>query len=146
MNELSTILHVEDNSDDAELIEYAFEKVGISNPLVTVTDGDAAVDYLSGAGVFADRARYPLPALILLDLKLPRRSGVEVLRFLRNQATTKHTPVVVLTSSNQHDDIHRSYAAGANSYLVKPVGRAALIEMVQTLNAYWIELNHVDYP
>ncbi len=144
MNDESSILLVEDNPDDAELVRYAFEKVAIGNPLVSLSDGDAAVDFLIGAGVYADRKRHPLPALILLDLKLPRRSGFEVLRFIRDQQATRHTPVVVLTSSNQQDDIRRAYEDGANSYLIKPVGRDALIEMVRSLNAYWIKLNQVD--
>lgn len=146
MNELSTILLVEDNPDDAELIDYAFRKAGIANPLVTVTDGDAAVDYVGGTEAYADRTRHPRPELILLDLKLPRRSGFEVLSFIRGQQATRHTPVVVLTSSNQQDDIRRSYEHGANSYLVKPIGRDALIEMVRSLKAYWIKLNHEAAP
>ncbi len=85
MNELSTILLVEDNPDDAELLEYAFRKAGIANPLLAVTDGDAAVQYVGGTGAYADRRRHPLPELILLDLKLPRRSGFEVLGFIRGQ-------------------------------------------------------------
>lgn len=144
MNDESSILLVEDNPDDAELVRYAFEKVGIGNPLVSLSDSDAAVDFLIGAGIYADRKRHPLPALILLDLKLPRRSGFEVLRLIRDQQATRHTPVVVLTSSNQQDDIRRAYEDGANSYLIKPVGRDALIEMVRSLNAYWIKLNQVD--
>ncbi len=142
MNELSTILLVEDNPDDAELLEYAFRKAGIANPLLAVTDGDAAVEYVGGTGAYADRRRHPLPELILLDLKLPRRSGFEVLGFIRGQDATRHTPVVVLTSSCQHGDIQRAYEAGANSYLVKPVGPDTLIEMVRSLKAYWIKLNH----
>ncbi|MCY7280777.1 MAG: response regulator [Sphingomonas bacterium] len=142
MNELSIILLVEDNPDDAELIQYAFEKAGIQNPLVIVTDGDAAVEYIGRTGAYADRTGDPLPELILLDLKLPRRSGFEVLSFVRDYKPTKHTPVVVLTSSGQDEDIHRSYEFGANSYLVKPIGGDALIEMARTLKAYWIKLNH----
>ena len=142
MNELSIILLVEDNPDDAELVQYAFEKAGIQNPLVIVTDGDAAVEYIGRTGAYADRMGQPLPELILLDLKLPRRSGFEVLNFIREHKPTKHTPVVVLTSSDQDEDIHQSYEHGANSYLVKPIGRDALIEMVRTLKAYWIKLNH----
>lgn len=144
MSDESTILLVEDNPDDSELIRYAFEKLGINNPLVALTDGDAAVSYLCGTGAYSDRRRNPLPVLILLDLKLPRRSGFEVLQFARAQAATRHTPVVVLTSSNQHDDIKRAYELGANSYLVKPVSRDALIEMVRSLDAYWIKLNQID--
>ena len=142
MNELSIILLVEDNPDDAELIQYAFEKAGIQNPLVIVTDGDAAVEYIGRTGVHADRIGQPLPELILLDLKLPRRSGFEVLSFIREHNPTKHTPVVVLTSSGQDEDIRRSYELGANSFLVKPIGHDALIQMAHTLKAYWIKLNH----
>ncbi len=142
MNELSIILLVEDNPDDAELIQYAFEKAGTQNPLVIVTNGDAAVDYISRTGAYADRKGHPLPELILLDLKLPRRSGFEVLSFIREHKPTRHTPVVVLTSSDQVEDIRRSYELGANSFLVKPIGRDALIDMVRTLIAYWIRINH----
>ncbi len=146
MNELSTILLVEDTPDDAELLEYAFRKAGIANPLLTVADGDAAVDYIGGTGTYADRRRHPLPELILLDLKLPRRSGFEVLGFIRGQEAARHTPVVVFTSSSQHADIQRAYEAGANSYLVKPIGRDTLIEMVRSLKAYWIKLNQGVAP
>lgn len=144
MNGWSTILLVEDNPDDAELIAYAFDKLAVPNPLVTVGDGDAAVDYLGGTGAYGDRLRHPLPALILLDLKLPRRSGLEVLRFLRGQDATRHTPVVVLTSSSQREDIRHAYDGGANSYLVKPVGRDSLMEMVRALEIYWMTLNQPD--
>ncbi|OBX18219.1 hypothetical protein A9995_11990 [Erythrobacter sp. QSSC1-22B] len=142
MNELSIILLVEDNPDDAELIQYAFEKADIRNPLVIVTDGDAAVDYIGRTGAYADRSGLPLPELILLDLKLPRRSGLEVLSFIRQHEPTRHTPVVVLTSSDQEADIRRSYERGANSFLVKPIGRDGLIDMARALKAYWIKLNH----
>jgi len=142
VNELSSILLVEDNPDDAELVRYAFEKAGIQNPLSIVTDGDAAVEYIGRTGAHAHRIGNALPELILLDLKIPRRSGFEVLSFIREHNPTKHTPVVVLTSSDQDDDVRRSYELGANSFLVKPIGRDALIEMARTLKAYWIKLNH----
>jgi len=146
LNELSPILLVEDNPDDAELLEYAFRKAGIANPLLAVTDGDAAVEYVGGTGAYADRRRHPIPELILLDLKLPRRSGFEVLAFIRGQDATRHTPVVVLTSSSQPADIQRAYEAGANSYLVKPADLDTLIEMMRSLKAYWIKLNHGVAP
>lgn len=142
MHELSTVLLVEDNEDDAELIAYAFDKAGIVNPLLTLGDGDAAVAYFEGTGRYADRVRHPLPGLVLLDLKLPRRSGFEVLEAIRSAPGSRHTPVVVLTSSNQDADIRRAYDLRANSYLVKPVNRKSLLEMVQALDAYWIKLNH----
>ncbi len=143
MNEASTILLVEDNTDDVELIQYAFAKAAIANPLMVVIDGDDAVNYVAGIHSYADRSRYPLPALILLDLKLPRRSGFEVLEFIRKQENTQHTPVVVLTSSDQREDIARAYAGGANSYLVKPVSRKGLLAMVTSIEAYWLKINQV---
>ena len=141
MHELSTVLLVEDTDDDAELIAYAFAKTGIGNPLVRLADGDAAVAYVEGAEPFADRTRHPVPALILLDLKLPRRSGFEVLHAVRASPETRHTPVVVLTSSGQQADIERAYQLCANSYLIKPVNREQLLAMVASLNAYWIKFN-----
>lgn len=141
MNEASTILLVEDDPDDVELMQYAFAKAAITNPLVVVTDGDDAVSYVSGSHDYANRNRYPQPALVLLDLKLPRRSGLEVLEFIRKQEVTQHTPVVVLTSSSQREDITRAYRGGANSYLVKPVNREGLLDMVKAIQAYWVELN-----
>ncbi len=141
MNELSIVLLVEDNPDDVMLVQYAFDKAGILNPLEVVADGDAAVDYIGRTGAYAGREGQPGPDLILLDLKLPRRSGFEVLSFVRQHELTRHTPVVVLTSSDQEADIRRSYERGANSFLVKPIGRDGLIDMASALKAYWIKLN-----
>ena len=135
------VLLVEDNPDDAELIAYAFRKAAIPNPLVVVDDGDKAIDYLHGIGGYTDRNVFPLPVVILLDLKLPRRSGFEILQDIRANQETRRIPVVVLTSSNQPDDIGRAYDLGANSYLVKPIGRDALLSMVGTLDAFWLKLN-----
>ena len=126
MHNLSTIVCVEDNQDDQDLFRYAYRKVGIENPLLMLSDGEQAVHYVNGTGAYADRLSNPLPALWLLDLKLPRRSGFEILGTVRGTAETKLTPVVVFTSSNQQDDIERAYALGANSYLVKPVDQDGL--------------------
>jgi DNA-binding response OmpR family regulator len=106
-----------------------------------VEDGEMAVAYLSGQGQYADRNRYPLPALMLLDLKLPRKSGLEVLTWLREQPGLKRLPVVVLTSSKESVDAGHAYDLGANSYLVKPVGFDTLLEMVKALGMYWFILN-----
>lgn len=141
MDDLSTVLLVEDDPDDAELISHAFGKAGIVNPVITVDDGDEAIHYVQGRLAYADRRRFPVPSLILLDLKLPRRSGFEVLEAIRATEATRRVPVVVLTSSSQEDDIRRAYDVGANSYLVKPVGRDALVAMVQALDAFWMKLN-----
>ena len=135
------ILLVEDDPNDIILIKRAFEKARITNPLQVVEDGEEAISYLAGKGPYGDREKYSLPMLILLDLKLPRKSGHEVLGWLRKQPMLKRLTVVVLTSSQQSSDINRAYDLGANSYLVKPVTFDALVEMVKTLNLYWLLLN-----
>ncbi len=133
-----TILLVEDDHNDVLLIKRAFQKVNIANPIVVLTDGEQAISYLAGREPYVGRA---LPMLVLLDLKLPRKSGHEVLEWLRQQQTLKRLPVVVLTASSESSDINRAYDLGANSYLVKPVTFDALVEMVRTLNLYWLILN-----
>lgn len=138
----ATILLVEDNADDVLLIQRAFRKAQITSDLQIVRDGDAAVAYLAGTAGYADRARYPAPLVTLLDLKLPLRSGVEVLRWIRRDSPTPLLPVVVLTSSAERRDVQAAYAEGANSYLVKPVSFDALHEMMSFVHRYWAELNH----
>jgi CheY-like chemotaxis protein len=136
-----TILIVEDNPTDVMLIRRAFTRANVGNPVRIVTDGDAAVQYLAGEGAYTDRAEHPLPAVMLLDLKLPRRSGLEVLQWVRAHTPLRRLPVVVLTSSNQSHDINRAYDFGANSYLVKPVEFDDLKEMLGKIDVYWIGLN-----
>lgn len=132
-----TILVVEDNPDDVLLIERAFDKAKLANPLSFVDNGEKAIHYLSGAGQYADRSKFPVPTMVLLDLKLPRKSGFEVLQWIRADSALKVMPVVVLTSSTQGVDVQRAYELGANTYLTKPVGIDGLIEMVRTLGLYW---------
>ena len=137
----SPILLVEDSPDDALLIQRAFRKANLANPVQLVRDGEEAVAYLSGATPYEDRGRFPLPVFMLLDLKLPRRSGLEVLAWLRQEPAVRRLPVVVLTSSRESVDVNRAYDLGVNSYLTKPVGFEALIEMVKNVNLYWLVLN-----
>jgi CheY-like chemotaxis protein len=136
-----TILIVEDNSTDVMLIRRGFEKAKLANPIQVMDDGDAAVDYLAGEGVYADRRQFPIPILILLDLKLPKRSGLEVLEWVRAQEALKRIPVVMLTSSQQDRDVNAAYDKGVNSYLVKPVEFDGLLQMLKTVNLYWLLLN-----
>jgi CheY-like chemotaxis protein len=135
------ILLVEDSPDDALLIQRAFRKANLANPVQLVRDGEEAVAYLSGAAPYADRTRFPLPVFMLLDLKLPRRSGLEVLAWVRQESVVRRLPVVVLTSSRESVDVNRAYDLGVNSYLTKPVGFEALLEMVKNVNLYWLGLN-----
>lgn len=135
------ILLVEDNPDDAMLIERAIRKANLAAPLYKVEDGQAAVDYLSGTGVYADRTQHPLPTLILLDIKLPKRSGLEVLQWIRSVPQLARLVVVMLTSSREHKDIDQAYAHSANSYLVKPIGPTQMLDLVKTLGLYWLSYN-----
>jgi CheY-like chemotaxis protein len=130
---MTTILHVEDDPNDTLLLEHACKKAGVIFDLQAVSDGDQAIAYLRGVNDFSDRNKYPLPKLILLDLKMPRLSGFDVLTWLRSDEAFRGVPVVVLTSSNHDADVKRAYALGAKSYLVKPVGFEALVELVKTL-------------
>ncbi|MEG5034085.1 response regulator [Microcoleus sp. AT3-D2] len=147
MTQTQTILLVEDNPVDILLMQRAFRNETFANTsLQIVRDGDAAVFYLNGDGEYSDRDRYPLPAIILLDLKLPRRSGHEVLVWLRQQPELKRLPVVMLTSSRQTLDVKRAYDLGVNSYLVKPVGFASLVEMMQSFREYWFNYTELPEP
>ena len=135
------VLLADDDPNDVFLLQRAFQKTNIANPLRVVRDGEEAMAYLSGQDQYADRQLHPLPVLLLLDLKMPRKSGFEVLRWLRQQSGLKRLPVVVLTSSNQNPDINKAFDLGANSYIVKPGGFDSLVEMVKNLNLYWLILN-----
>jgi CheY-like chemotaxis protein len=130
---MTTILHVEDDPNDTLLLEHACKKAGLVFDLQAVSDGDQAIAYLRGINDFSDRSKHPLPELILLDLKMPRLSGFDVLTWLRSDEGCRGLPVVVLTSSNHDADVKRAYDLGAKSYLVKPVGFEALVELVKTL-------------
>jgi CheY-like chemotaxis protein len=137
----TTILLVEDDENDVLLIQRAFRKVKLSNPMQVVNDGEEAIAYLRGDFAYSDRERNPLPVMILLDLKLPRIGGHDVLKWLRSQEALKRIPVVVLTSSKESADVNRAYDLGANSYLVKPVQFEALINMVKNIDLYWLVMN-----
>ncbi len=136
-----TILLVEDNPDDVALTVRAFQKNNFANPIVVAGDGVEALDYLFGTGSHAGRDVTDMPALILLDLKLPRIDGLEVLRRLRAEEGTKLLPVVILTSSKEEQDLVKGYALGANSYVRKPVDFEQFLEATRQLGLYWLVLN-----
>jgi CheY-like chemotaxis protein len=137
----NVILVVEDNPDDVLLLQRAFRKAPLANPTRVVTDGEQAIAYLEGQGEFADREAYPLPVLALLDFKLPRRSGLEVLAWIRLERKLHGLPVVILSSSQEQEHIAAAYRAGANSYLLKPVDFDQLIALVKALDQYWMGFN-----
>jgi len=135
------ILLVEDNPDDELLAIRALKKNNISNEVVVARDGVEALDYLFGTGAHAGRDMSVMPQIILLDLKLPKIDGLEVLRRLRSDERTKLLPVVVLTSSREEQDLTESYSLGANSYIRKPVNFAQFTEAIRQLGLYWLVLN-----
>ena len=136
-----TILLVEDSSDDVVLVQRALRKANIHNPVQIVGDGEEAIQYLQGHPPYDDRVRHPFPALMLLDLKLPRSSGFEVLTWVRNHPRIRYLPVIALTASRNEDDLIRAYDLCINSYLVKPLAPPALSSMLRTLSDYWLRLN-----
>jgi DNA-binding response OmpR family regulator len=136
-----TILLVEDDENDFFLVQTAFAKIGISNPLQRVADGDDAINYLAGTGPFADRSIYPLPILILLDIKLPRKSGFEVLSWLRSHDSLFGMIVLIRSSSDHIQDVKKSYRLGANAYWVKPHTFELLLQGLRGLQAFWLQSN-----
>lgn len=137
---LPCLLLVEDDEDDVFFLKRALAEAGIKNPLYVVADGQEAIDYLSGAGVYSDRERFPLPALVFLDLKLPLRSGQEVLEWMRHNGF-QSTTVVVISTSDLATDIRNAYRAGANSYVVKSFARETMRQLAHSIKSYWLELH-----
>ena len=135
------ILLVEDNRMDIELTLDAFREARLMNSVHVVSDGPTALDYVFGRGQYVDREKYPIPDLILLDLKLPGMNGFEVLKEIKSTPILKRLPVVILTSSIEEGDRALSYDSGANSYLVKPVSFDGFMDVVRQIEGYWLSLN-----
>ena len=136
------ILHVENEPDDVFIVQRAMRKVGITNPVSHVENGELAVDYLSGCMPITDKTENRLPGLILLDLSMPRMGGIEFLRWIRSQPIIKRMIVIVLTSSQNQEDITAAYDNGANAYLVKPVGGPEFQTVLSSVKSFWLESNH----
>jgi two-component system, response regulator len=144
MNKL--VLLVEDNPTDEKLTLRAFKKSGVPHEMVVVRDGAEALDYLFAKEKYATRDPTVLPAVVMLDLKLPRIDGLEVLQKIRADERTKRVPVVILTASKEHEDVVRGYAFGANAYVRKPVDFAEFAEAAKTLGVFWLTLNEPAPP
>jgi CheY-like chemotaxis protein len=142
MKKTEQILLAKDNENDALLFRRAIEVAGVPANLHVVRDGQEAVDYLAGVNAYTDRVKHPLPKLMLLDLKMPRMDGFEVLTILRNKLGFTRLPVIVLTGSDNPSDIKRAYELGATSYFQKPTSLEGLDEMIHVLHAYWLKFNH----
>ncbi|HVT31257.1 MAG TPA: response regulator [Rhodanobacteraceae bacterium] len=140
MREIRTILLVEDSAADAEMTIDALREAKLANPIVHVEDGVEALDYLFARGEFADRQN-GIPAVVLLDIKMPRLDGIEVLRAIRESDKFSRTPVVILSSSREESDLARSWDLGVNAYVVKPVNARQFFDAVQTLGQFWAVMN-----
>ncbi len=140
---VKTILLVEDNPDDEVLTIRALKKNNIANNIVVARDGVEALDCLLGTGAHKERPIDPLPALIILDLKLPKIDGLEVLKKLRGEPTTRHIPVVILTSSKEEQDVLASYDLGANSFIRKPVDFLEFVNVASHIGVYWLAFNEI---
>ncbi len=135
-----SILHVDDDQNDLLLLEHACRAASLNYLIRSATDGEMAIAYLSGKGTYGNRAVHPLPALVLLDLKMPRKTGFEVLSWIRNEPSLRRILVYIFTSSRHQDDIDRAYELGANAYIVKPVGFERLVEELKAVDL-WLRLN-----
>jgi len=137
------ILYVEDDKDDVFFMQRAFREAGLAGELIALPSGQQAIDYLAGDGKFAGREKHPLPCLVLLDLNMPGKSGLDVLKWIRAQPAISALPVVVLTSSKHESDIQRAYQHGANAYLLKPALPEKLADVLKTINDFWLGLNQL---
>lgn len=142
----SLLLLVDDNEDDIFFTKQAIKKAKILNGVQTAADGQEAIEYLSGAGKFRNRMAFPMPALLLLDLKMPRKGGFEVLEWIRKQPSLRNLVVVILSTSCERADIEKAYQFGANSYLQKPSSTEVLAEMMSALKQYWLTHNQFLTP
>ena len=137
-NKQFTVLLVEDDLNDIFLVKRAFRTARIPNPLQVVTDGEEAISYLLGYGKYANRAAHPLPKLIVMDIKMPRRSGFEVLEWIKgDHRPLRRIPVVIVSSSDIPADINRAYELGANAYMVKPMNYRAVEHLFESITHYW---------
>lgn len=138
------ILLAEDSDDDIFLMERAFKKAQLTNPLNIVSDGEQALAYLKGEGAYADRDKYPFPALLLLDIKMPRMNGLEVLSAIRQDPNLRRLVVIFLTASNLEKDVNLAFDLQANSYLVKPSDTDGMVNTLDKVKDYWLRIN--QYP
>ncbi len=142
MNERQTILLVDDSEDDIVLLRVAFKRAEFLRSLQQVRNGEEAIAYLEGGGIYHDRTKFPLPSLVLLDLNMPKKNGFDVLDWIRTQSGLKHLPIVILTASMRPEDVERAFELGANSFLVKPGALEDLTRMIRCLRD-WLQFNHL---
>lgn len=135
------ILHVDDDVNDLIIIQAACRQAGLSVNTEAIDDGAKAISYLGGSGLHGDRERFPIPVVMLLDLKMPIRSGFEVLEWVRRQPEFKYLPIIIFTASNQEWDVKRAYDLGANAYVVKPNNLTGIVEAMKAIKVFWLKFN-----
>ena len=138
-----SILLAEDDPNDVLLLQFAFKQVEMGHPLNVARAGQEVIDYLTGSGAFADRERFPFPALLVLDLKMPRKTGIEVLEWLAGEAALRCLPTLMLSSSTHPGDIEKAYRLGVNAFVVKPPGIAQRMELARMIKNFWLTLNEL---
>jgi CheY-like chemotaxis protein len=141
MNLRKTILLVDDSENDIDLMRMAFRKAEVNSPLQEVHNGEEAITYLKGEGIYSDREKYPLPSVMLLDLNMPMKNGFDVLSWVRTQPALKRLATIILTASMRPEDVERAFDLGATSYLVKPSNLETLVSTIRCLRD-WIQINH----
>jgi CheY-like chemotaxis protein len=135
------LLVAEDDANDVFFLQHAFKEANVQNPLQIVPDGQETINYLAGVGKFSDRSKFPLPYLLILDLKMPRMTGLEVLQWLHDQPELRCLPVIVLSSSAHRLDIERAYELGANAFVVKPSAVGKRTDLAKLIKGFWLDFN-----
>ncbi|HEY3860778.1 MAG TPA: response regulator [Verrucomicrobiae bacterium] len=138
-----TVLLAEDDPNDVFLFKHAFESARVDNRLQVVNDGQQAIDYLSGAGEFADRDKFPFPTLLVLDVKMPRKTGIEVLQWLKKQENLSCLPTIMLSSSANPEDVENTYRLGVNAFVVKPQGTESRVDLAKLIKGFWLTFNEL---
>jgi CheY-like chemotaxis protein len=137
------ILVAEDDENDVAFLRRAFAQAEVAVPFQIVSDGQAAIDYLSGAGQYSDRSQHPLPGVLLLDLKMPRKSGLEVLQWVKSQSTLRALPVIMLTSSVDPSEMSTAYRIGTSAFVTKPSGTSERLELAKAIKGFWLRFNQL---
>ena len=145
MNMDRCVLVAEDDENDSFFLQRAFTKAEVKNPLYFVHDGQQAIEYLSGEGKYSDRQHYPLPCLMMLDLKMPHRTGMEVLLWMQNQKQLQSIPVIVFSSSLDPVEMETAYQRGASAFVSKPYNSHERIELIKTIRAFWLTFNQLPF-
>lgn len=144
--EQAGILHIDDSEDDRFLFKRAWQQAGLHLALVSLNSGEQALDYLAGNGEYADRSLYPMPCMVFLDLKMNGTSGFDVLQWIRQQPLLQHLVVILYSSSNHSEDVHRGMELGANAFVTKPSANQRWVELLKSIREFWLRFHEFPWP